>query len=89
MWEGKKKSSFSVHVAPNFGIRVDVRRAEMWPLNDKISSENVSRSPNFLLKSTNNNWRIKFQFADLFIKFWHKLALYPCAESKPIFSNFG
>ena len=77
-----KKSSFSVHAALNFGIRGDVRGVEMWPLNDKISSQNISSSLNFLLKSTSNNWRIKFQFGDLFINFWHKLALYPCALSR-------
>ena len=54
MWElqGKKFPVFFVHAASNFGIRVAVRRVEMWPLNDKISSENVSSSPNILVRST-------------------------------------
>ena len=78
----KKKSSFSVHGASNFGIRADIMRGEMWLLNDKISSENVSPHESVIGGE-------KFQFGDLFIKYWHKQALYPCAQMKPDFSDFG
>ena len=50
---GRLKNSISfVHVASNFGIRAAVSRVEMWPLNDEISLENVSSSPNFLVRHT-------------------------------------
>ena len=79
-----------MYVASNFGIRAAVRRVEMCPLNDKINSEEVFSSPNFgLWIQKNNNWRIKFQFRDLFINFLRKQALYPYAVTKPDFSDFG
>ena len=46
VWEGKKAPVF---LSTRHRILATV---EMWPLNNKISSENVSSSPNFLLKST-------------------------------------
>ena len=90
MWEGKKSPIFSVYAASNFGIREAARRVGMCPLNDKINSEEVFKFTEFCLWILkNNNWRIKFQFRDLFINFLHKQALYPYAVTKSDFSDFG
>ena len=78
----------SVYAASNYGIRAAVRRVEMWPLTDKISSENIFSSPNIVC-SMNNNWRIKFQIKDSFINFLLKQALYPFIVTKSDFSDFG
>ena len=71
-----------MYAASNFGIRAAVRRVEIGRLNDKIHEV-------CLWIHKNNNWRIKFQFRDLFINFLHKQALYPYAVTKPDFSDFG
>ena len=58
LWKNKQKINvgrqkvfnFSVHANSNFDIRAAIGRVEMWPLNDKISSEVVSSSPDFLYR---------------------------------------